>query len=70
MAFNDPNNDGVVSLQREVGQNIIVVTVFAMQIWCWTFLIILFPYIFSIFFDLFSNNLRTKSSFTESFLGS
>jgi len=32
MAYNDPNNDGVVSLQREVGQNIIVVTVFAMQI--------------------------------------
>jgi hypothetical protein len=32
MAWNDPNNDGVVTLQREVGHNIVVVTIFAMQI--------------------------------------
>jgi hypothetical protein len=32
MAFNDPNNDGAVTLQREVGENIVVLTIFAMQI--------------------------------------
>ena len=32
MAWNDPNNDGVVTLQREVGDNIAVLTIFAMQI--------------------------------------
>jgi|JI6StandDraft_1071083.scaffolds.fasta_scaffold15587_6 hypothetical protein len=29
MAFNDPNTDGVVTVQREVGDNIIILTVFA-----------------------------------------
>jgi len=33
MAWNDPNNDGVVTLQREVGDNIAVLTIFAMQLW-------------------------------------
>lgn len=33
MAFNDPNTDGAVTLQREVGQNIAVLTIFAFQIW-------------------------------------
>lgn len=42
MAWNDPNNDGVVTLQREVGHNIVVVTIFAMQIWCFS-PVILYP---------------------------
>lgn len=33
MAYNDPNTDGAVTVQREVGDHIIVLTIFAMQIW-------------------------------------
>lgn len=29
MAYNDSNTDGVVTVQREVGDNIVVMTVFA-----------------------------------------
>jgi len=32
LAYNDPNNDGAVNIQREVGDNIVVLTIFAMQI--------------------------------------
>jgi hypothetical protein len=32
MAYNDPNTDGAVTVQREVGDHIIVLTIFAMQI--------------------------------------
>lgn len=33
LAYNDPNTDGAVTIQREVGDNLIVLTIFAMQIW-------------------------------------
>lgn len=33
MAYNDPNTDGAVIVQREVGDNLIILTIFAMQIW-------------------------------------
>lgn len=33
MAYNDSNTDGVVTVQREVGDNIVVMTVFANLIW-------------------------------------
>lgn len=32
LAYNDPNTDGAVIVQREVGDNLIILTVFAMQI--------------------------------------
>ena len=32
LAYNDPNSDGAVIVQREVGDNLIILTVFAMQI--------------------------------------
>lgn len=32
VAYNDPNTDGAVVVQREVGDNLIVLTIFAMQI--------------------------------------
>lgn len=32
LAYNDPNTDGAVTIQREVGDNLIVLTIFAMQI--------------------------------------
>lgn len=33
LAYNDPNTDGAVIVQREVGDNLIILTIFAMQIW-------------------------------------
>lgn len=33
LAYNDHNTDGVVTVQREVGDNLIILTIFAMQIW-------------------------------------
>ena len=35
LAYNDHNTDGVVTVQREVGDNLIILTIFAMQIWGW-----------------------------------
>jgi hypothetical protein len=32
LAYNDPNTDGAVIVQREVGDNLIILTIFAMQI--------------------------------------
>ena len=32
MAFNDPNTDGAVTVQREIGDHIVVLTIFAMQV--------------------------------------
>ena len=32
LAYNDPNTDGAVTVQKEIGDNIIVLTIFAMQI--------------------------------------
>lgn len=33
LGYNDPNTDGAVIVQREVGDNLIILTIFAMQIW-------------------------------------
>jgi hypothetical protein len=32
LAFSDPNTDGAVTVQREIGDHVIVLTIFAMQI--------------------------------------
>ena len=32
VAYNDPNTDGAVVVQKEVGDNLLVMTIFAMQI--------------------------------------
>lgn len=32
LGYNDPNTDGAVIVQREVGDNLIILTIFAMQI--------------------------------------
>jgi hypothetical protein len=32
LAYNDPNTDGAVIVQREVGDNLIILTIFAFQI--------------------------------------
>ncbi len=33
LAYQDSNNDGAVTVNRVIGDNVIVLTVFAMQIW-------------------------------------
>jgi len=32
LAYSDPNSDGAVTVQREIGDHVIILTIFAMQI--------------------------------------
>ena len=45
IAYNDPNTDGAVIVQREVGDNLLVMTIFAMQIWSQLFIIVIQIYL-------------------------